>query len=51
MSILSGGNKKDKKGAKGAKNNLLAGKGNIKGGKPAPGVAKKPVKTGGTRGS
>lgn len=50
MSILSGGNKKDKKGSKAAKAALPGAKTNIKPGK-ASGMNKKPIKTGGTRGS
>ncbi len=51
MSILSGNNK-DKKGAKGAAKgtNAAGAKAQVKPGK-AVGFAKKPVKTGGTRGS
>jgi len=50
MSLLSNNKKDAKKGNKNAKNNLPAGpKGSMIGKSPA--FSKKPVKTGGTRGS
>jgi hypothetical protein len=51
MSILSNNSKDNKKGAKNANAKALPGaKPNVKAGKGA-GFSKKPVKTGGTRGS
>ena len=50
MSLLSGSNKKDKKGAKGANGKPQHNLATPKPGKNA-GFSKKPVKTGGTRGS
>ena len=50
MSLTSGNKNNGKKGAKNAKNNIPAAKNFIKPGK-AGGFSKKPVKTGGMRGS
>ncbi|MBS1586490.1 MAG: hypothetical protein JSS82_13195 [Bacteroidetes bacterium] len=51
MSLLSGNNKNNKKGGKGAKTNQAGAKGAIKGASKPAAFAKKPMKTGGTRGS
>lgn len=52
MSLLSGNKKDAKKGGKGAKNALSTGtKQSIKPGGKAAAFSKKPMKTGGTRGS
>ena len=50
MSLTSNTNKNNKKGGKNAKPSALATKFQVKPGKAA-GFSKKPVKTGGTRGS
>ncbi len=50
MSLLNNNKKHDKKGSKGAKNNVPDAKTFIKTGKTAA-FSKKPIKTGGTRGS
>lgn len=50
MSLLSGNNKKDGKGNKNSKPSVPGAKTNVKPGKAAS-FAKKPIKTGGTRGS
>jgi len=50
MSLLNN-NKNNKKGGKGAKNNLPGAKGAVKTASKPPAFAKKPIKTGGTRGS
>jgi hypothetical protein len=51
MSLLSGNKKDGKKGNKNTKNALPGAKQNIKPGSKAASFARKPVKTGGTRGS
>ena len=50
MSLLNNNKKHDKKGAKAAKHDVAGAKSFIKPGK-APSFSKKPVKTGGARGS
>lgn len=50
MSLLNGGKNNSKKGAKGAKPTAVGAKSFIKPGKTAN-ISKKPIKTGGTRGS
>ncbi|WP_276131888.1 hypothetical protein [Polluticoccus soli] len=51
MSLLSGNHKDKKKGGKAAKSNKPAQQQAPKPGKGASGFSKKPVRTGGTRGS
>ena len=51
MSLLSGNKKDGKKGGKNAKNTLPGAKGAIKPSGKAAAFSKKPMKTGGTRGS
>ncbi len=50
MSLTSGNKNNGKKGGKNSKNNIPAAKGFIKPGKTG-GFSKKPIKTGGMRGS
>jgi len=51
MSLLNNNQKDHKKGAKNAKNNLAGTKSFIKPAGKAAAFSKKPIKTGGTRGS